>query len=129
MNRLKVVLVDDEEDFVATLAERLNLRGIETRVAIDGESAVQMIESDPPDVIVMDVLMPGLGGIDLIRRIEGVERAIPVILLTGHRSAGENLQGLGCGAFACLIKPIRIEDLIDRMEEAARSRNRSGIVR
>ena len=70
MENLKVLLVDDEEEFVSTLAERLQLRNITTLVATDGEEALQIIDTHKPPVVVLDVLMPGMGGLDVLRQIK-----------------------------------------------------------
>ena len=118
MNKLKVLLVDDEQEFVSTLAERLEFRDIETLVAIDGEQALQMIEEHKPPLVVLDVLMPGIGGLDVLKRIKRRHPEIQVILLTGHGSTKDGIQGMRQGAFDYLMKPVNIEELIHRMNEA-----------
>ncbi len=122
MNILKILLVDDEEEFVTTLAERLELRGIQTRWATDGEEAIQMIESDPPQIVILDVMMPGLGGLEVLKRIKAQHPQIHVILLTGHGSTKEGIVGMRLGAFDYLMKPLDIEELIKKMQEAIKSR-------
>ena len=121
MDSLKVLLVDDEEDFVTALAERLRLRGLEVQVATDGETALTMIDASPPQVVVLDVLMPGLGGADVLKRIKAKHPQIPVILLTGHGSIREGTDGLRQGAYDYLVKPIDIEELINKMKDAFKS--------
>ncbi len=121
MENLKVLLVDDEEEFVTTLAERLELRGIQARSVIDGEIALQMIETDPPRVVILDVMMPGLGGLEVLKRIKAQHPQIPVILLTGRGSTDEGIEGMQLGAFDYLMKPINIEELIKKMQEAIKS--------
>jgi len=121
MASLKVLLVDDEEDFVTALAERLQLRGIEVQVATDGETALAAIDASPPQVVVLDVMMPGLGGAEVLRRIKAEHSHIPVILLTGHGSVREGADGLRQGAYDYLVKPIDIEELIRKMQEALQS--------
>ena len=121
MNILNILLVDDEERFVTTVAERLELRGIRTRSATDGEEALQMIESDPPQVVILDVMMPGLGGLEVLKRIKAQTPHIHVILLTGHGSTKDGIEGMQLGAFDYLIKPLDIEELIRKMEEAINS--------
>lgn len=118
MNRLKVLLVDDEQEFVSTLAERLEFRDIETLVAIDGDQALQMIEEHKPPLVVLDVLMPGIGGLDVLKRIKRRHPQIQVILLTGHGSTKDGIKGMRQGAFDYLMKPVNIEELIKRMNEA-----------
>lgn len=121
MQNLKVLLVDDEEEFVSTLAERLELRGIQARSVTDGEIALQMIETDPPQVIILDVMMPGLGGLEVLKRIKAQNPQIHVILLTGRGSTKEGIEGMQLGAFDYLMKPINIEKLIKKMQEAIKS--------
>lgn len=118
MGRCKVLLVDDEEEFASTLAERLCLRGIEARAAYDGKEALRLFETDPPQVMVLDVLMPGLGGLEVLRRVKVMRPEIPVILLTGHGAVREGVEGKRLGACAYLVKPINIEELIEKIDAA-----------
>ena len=121
MQNLKVLLVDDEEEFVTTLAERLELREIQAQAVTDGEIALQMIETDPPRVVILDVMMPGLGGLEVLKRIKAQNPQIHVILLTGRGSTKEGIEGMQLGAFDYLMKPINIEELIKKMQEAIKS--------
>ncbi|MBW1894227.1 MAG: response regulator [Deltaproteobacteria bacterium] len=119
MKKLKVLLVDDEEDFVATLAERLELREIETKIATDGETALDIIGKEPFSVIVLDLMMPGLSGLEVLQRIKQMNISAPVILLTGHGSTREGIEGMRLKAFDYLMKPLQIEELIKKIKEAA----------
>ena len=121
MKNFKILLVDDEEEFVTTLAERLELRGLQARAALNGEDALQMIEADTPEIVILDVLMPGLGGLEVLRRIKAKYPKIPVILLTGRGSEKEGIKGTELGAFDYLMKPLNIEELIKKMQEAIES--------
>ena len=123
MCNLKVCLVDDEKEFVTTLGERLELRGFKTQIATDGEAALQLIENDPPQVVVLDVLMPGLGGLEVLKKIKSSKPEIAVILLTGQGSTKEGIEGMKLGAFDYLMKPIKIDDLIAKMQEAVQDPN------
>jgi len=125
MTDLRVLLVDDEEEFVTTLSERLHIRGIEAQTATDGETALALIEKDPPEVVVLDVLMPGLGGMEVLRRIRIMNPEIQVILLTGQGSSKDGLEGMRLGAFDYLVKPLNIEELINKMKEASGASQRS----
>ncbi|MGD9384168.1 MAG: response regulator [Desulfobacterales bacterium] len=118
MKNFKILLVDDEEEFVTTLAERLELRGLQARAALNGEAALRMIETDTPEIVILDVLMPGLGGLEVLRRIKAQHPQIPVILLTGRGSENEGIKGMELGAFDYLMKPLNIEELIKKMQEA-----------
>ncbi len=118
MEKLRVLLVDDEEDFVSTLSERLQLRNITTLVATDGEEALQIIDTDKPPVVVLDVLMPGMGGLDVLRQIKKSYPHIQVIILTGRGSTKEGIKGMRLGAFDYLMKTVKIEMLMQKMNEA-----------
>jgi len=118
MEKLKVLLVDDEEEFVSTLAERLQLREIETIVATDGADALRIVNNERPPVVVLDVMMPGLGGLDVLQQIKRNYPRIQVILLTGRGSTNDGIKGMRLGAFDYLMKPVKIEDLIQKMNEA-----------
>ena len=122
MSNLRVLLVDDEEDFVTTLAERLNLRGIDTDVALDGEEALNKMNKKKPDVIILDVMMPGLGGIDVLRQTKETLPDTPVILVTGRGSTREGIDGMKEGAFDYLMKPVNIEELMSKMDEAVKGK-------
>lgn len=121
MEEPKVLLVDDEEDFATTLAERLELRGFQVSTANDGEEALRLVHEDPPEVMVLDVKMPGLGGMEVLKQMRSDHPKIPVILLTGLGSTRDGIEGMQLGAFDYLMKPIQIEALIEKMREAARS--------
>lgn len=118
MKKLKVLLVDDEEEFVSTLAERLELREIETIVSTDGDDALRIINTERPPVVVLDVMMPGLGGLDVLQQIKRNYPQIQVILLTGRGSTNDGIKGMRLGAFDYLMKPVKIEDLIQKMNDA-----------
>jgi DNA-binding response OmpR family regulator len=118
MDQLRVLLVDDEVEFVTTLAERLEIRDIPTLVAADGEQALQIMERDQPPVVVLDVMMPGLGGLDVLQLIKRKYPGTQIILLTGHGSTKDGIKGMRMGAFDYIMKPVQIEDLINKMNEA-----------
>lgn len=120
MERLRVLVVDDEEELVSTLVERLKLRGIEARGTITGADALSLIESDDFDVAVVDVRMPGIGGLEVMEGLLTRRPDLQVILLTGRGSEKESETGLEAGAFAYLMKPIDIEELVKKMREAAK---------
>ena len=118
MEKVKVLLVDDEEEFVSTLAERLRLRKITTLVATDGDEALRIINTQRPPIVVLDVMMPGMGGLDVLHQIKRNYPHIQVILLTGRGSTKDGIKGMRLGAFDYLMKPVNIEKLIDKMNEA-----------
>jgi DNA-binding response OmpR family regulator len=119
MEKWKVLLVDDEFEFVSTLAERLNLRGIDTAMASDGEEALRMVEQILPRLVVLDLMMPGMSGVEVLQQIKARHPEIRVILLTGHGSTREGIEGMRLGADDYLMKPINIDDLIEKMRKAS----------
>lgn len=122
MENWRVLLVDDEREFAATLAERLNLRGIKASTASDGEEALRFIDADPPQIVVLDLMMPGIGGVEVLQRIKRRHPEIQVILLTGHGSTRDGIEGMRLGAFDYLMKPLSIEELIEKLRKAATER-------
>lgn len=118
MAYLKILLVDDEEDFATTLAERLRMRGMDTVTAFDGEEALKMIPQEKPDVIVLDIMMPGMSGLQVLGKIREIAHGTPVILLTGIGSTAEGIAGMKNGAVDYLMKPLQIEELIEKIRVA-----------
>lgn len=118
MEPRKILLVDDEIDFVSTLAERLRLRDMIVTTASDGEEALRAVEEAPPDVVLLDVMMPGLGGFEVLKRIKHDHPEIVVILLTGHGSTNDGIEGMRSGAADYLMKPIKLEELTRKIDEA-----------
>jgi DNA-binding NtrC family response regulator len=118
MQELDVLLVDDEEEFVDTLAERLSMRGVNVRTALNGETALELLSQRSPDVVLLDVLMPGMGGLETLRAIKAGHPEVRVILLTGHASTRDGMEGMRQGALDYLMKPLKIEELMSKLEEA-----------
>jgi DNA-binding NtrC family response regulator len=119
MAEYRVLLVDDEEEFVSALSERLMLRGIEVDSALNGEEALASLKEKEFEVVILDVMMPGLGGLEVLRQIKSTYPDTQVILLTGHGSTREGIEGMRLGAFDYLIKPVDIEEMLEKMKEAA----------
>lgn len=118
MEQIKLLLVDDEEDFVTALARRMNIRNFGANIALDGETALKMVESEIPDVVVLDLKMPGINGIEVLRNIKQHFTEIQVIILTGHGTDKEEKEAMDLGAFAFLNKPVDIDTLIGKIKEA-----------
>lgn len=121
MNHPKVLLVDDEKDFVCTLAERMELRDIKVDIAFNGKEAIEKIKEHEPQVVVLDLLMPGMPGLDVLRQIEKDYPNTQVIILTGHGEQECKEEAIRLGASYCLLKPINIEELIDKMMKVLRA--------
>ena len=118
MGRLRVLFVDDEEELVSAVVERLEIRDIEACGATNGVEALQKLDDQEFDVVVVDVRMPGLGGLAVLRRIKDSHPRLEVVLLTGHGSTEDVEEGLRLGAFAYLQKPVDIEHLVDLIHRA-----------
>ncbi len=114
----KVLLVDDEREFVETLSERLLLRDISSAVVYDGESALETVQDDQPDVMILDLKMPGIDGMEVLRRVKASQPDIEVIILTGHGNESDREACMALGAFAYLQKPVDIDVLSETMKKA-----------
>ena len=114
----RVLLVDDEREFVQTLSERLLLRDMGSAVAYDGESALEMLREDEPEVMILDLKMPGIDGMEVLRRVKETQPDIEVIILTGHGNETDRETCMRMGAFAYLQKPVDIDILSETMKQA-----------
>jgi DNA-binding NtrC family response regulator len=118
---IDVLLVDDESEFAESLGERLGVRGHQVRLAFGGDSALQQVEDRAPDVMVLDVLMPGASGLDVLAEVKRRAPLVEVILLTGHATVDMAVAGLKAGAFDFVEKPVPFDELLRKLE-AARDR-------
>lgn len=114
----KLLLVDDERQFVQTLSDRLRLREIGSVVAYDGESALDLIKEEEPDVMILDLKMPGIDGLEVLKRVKQTSPNIEVIILTGHGSEGDKKLCMDLGAFAYLEKPVDVNLLSETINKA-----------
>lgn len=119
----KVLLLDDEVEFGSALAERLRLRDYDATAVSQAEDALTFIRSDPPDVVLLDLRMPGMDGIEVLKIIKQINPSIEVIMLTGHGDTQTVEQGMKSGAFQYVMKPIDIGELILRIDKAVKKRN------
>ncbi|MCK5312112.1 MAG: response regulator [Desulfobacteraceae bacterium] len=106
---LKVLLVDDEKEFVETLSERLGFRGMEPTIAYDGNSALDYIHNNPPEVMIIDLKMPGIDGMEVLKEVKQTQSQIEVIVLTGHGSEQDKKNCINLGAFDYMQKPVDID--------------------
>lgn len=119
---MKVLLVDDEVDFLETLTKRLTRRGVEVSKASGGQEALALLADDPADIVVLDVKMPGMSGIEVLREIKSRWPLIEVIMLSGHADVQIAVKGLEMGAFDYLMKPADIEELLYKLQDAEKRR-------
>lgn len=120
MDDYTVLLVDDEKEFASTLAERLNLRGLNVETAYSGEEALQSMARNPAQVVVLDLMMPGMSGLVVLETLRRDYPNTRIILLTGLGSVSDGVKGMKMGAFDYLMKPVEIESLIQTIREAMR---------
>jgi CheY-like chemotaxis protein len=114
----KLLIVDDERQFVQTLSERLRLREIGSVIAYDGESALSMIKEEEPDVMILDLKMPGIDGMEVLKQVKQTNPRIEVIILTGHGSEADKELCMQLGAFAYLQKPVDVNVLSETIKHA-----------
>jgi DNA-binding NtrC family response regulator len=119
MQQPSILVVDDEGDFLETLMNRLKKRKIATAGCASGEEALRLIKETPFDVVVLDIKMPGgMDGIQTLREIKKIRPETEVILLTGHASIETSMEGMQLGAYDYLLKPIKLEDLLEKLAQA-----------
>jgi DNA-binding NtrC family response regulator len=114
----RVLLVDDEEEFVETLAERMRNRGMEVATSNSGGDALELIEAEPYDVVVLDLQMPGMDGIEALAKIKRRQPDIQVVLLTGHATVEKGVEAMKKGALEFLEKPIDLSKLAEVIHNA-----------
>lgn len=124
---IKILLVDDEKQFVDTLAERLAMRGFSARVAYDGPQALKAVE-EPTDVIVLDLRMPGMDGFEVLRSVKKSNPQVQVIILTGHGGDAEEQTAYRMGAYNFLKKPMEIDELLNSIRMAYRDKVENAMV-
>jgi len=118
MEKFRVLVVDDEVDFLETIVKRLQDRNLDVSGVESGEAALKFLDGQEVDVVVLDVRMPGLDGIDTLKEIKKGKPLIEVIMLTGHASVESGIQGMQLGAFDYVMKPVPLDELLDKMRQA-----------
>ena len=114
----RVLLVDDEEDFTEALAKRLEGRGLNVTTAESGAAALEKIRARDFDTVVLDLAMPGMDGIETLRRIKAEDPDVQVILLTGHGTVPSGVEAMKLGAIDFLQKPATFDELLEKIKEA-----------
>jgi len=118
MSEINVLVIDDEEDFASALTARLMLKGFNARSVTSGEEALPAIVKDPPQVVVLDLKMPDLGGLEVLEGIKSFSQDIEVIILTGHGSVTNGIEGMERGAFDYIMKPVDLDEIISKINQA-----------
>ena len=118
MDEFSVLLVDDEREFLETLLKRLLKRRVKVTGVNSGEEALEILKETPPDVVVLDVRMQGMDGIQTLREIKKIRPLVEVIMLTGHANLEIAVEGMEVGAFDYLMKPADVDELLYKLEDA-----------
>jgi DNA-binding NtrC family response regulator len=114
----RVLLVDDEAEFIETLVKRLRKRKLDVSAVTSGKDALATLKESPVDVVVLDVKMPDMDGIETLKEIKKIQPSVEVIMLTGHANVEVAMQGMELGAFDYLMKPMDIDELIYKLQDA-----------
>lgn len=118
----RVLLVDDEEEFTDALSKRLEARKLKVKTVNRGEDAVQMVDEHSFDVIILDLAMPGMDGLETLQRIKANHPDAEIIMLTGQATVESGVKAMKIGAEDLLEKPVNINDLLNKIEEAHKKR-------
>ncbi len=118
--KTRVLIVDDEEQFVTSLAERLALRDYDVQTSLSGKDALETLKGYNFDVIILDVLMPDMDGIETLREIKRLKPLTEVIMLTGNATVETAIEGMKLGALDYLMKPCDASELTEKIDAAYR---------
>ena len=116
--KTRVLIVDDEKEFVKVLSKRLLIRDYDVTASLSGEDAIEKVKAYNFDVVILDVAMPGMDGIETLHEIKGIKPLTEVIMLTGHASVETAIEGMKLGALDYLKKPCETEDLVAKINKA-----------
>jgi len=123
VDSFRVLLVDDEKDFLETLVKRLRKRNLAVDAVTSGEEALEVLKEAPADVVVLDVRMPGMSGLETLREIKKQYPVIEIIMLTGHANMEVAIEGMELGAFDYLLKPMDIDELLYKLQDAYKKKS------
>jgi len=117
---IRVLVVDDEVEFLDILVKRLRKRKLDVYGVTSGEAALEQLKERPVDIVVLDVRMQGMSGLDTLREIKKGYGLLEVIMLTGHANMEVAIEGMDAGAFDYLMKPIEIDELVYKIQDAGK---------
>ena len=116
--KIRVLIVDDEEEFVQSLSERLTIRDFDVTTSLSGEDALKKLKGYNFDLVILDVAMPGMDGVEVLREIKRIKPLTEVIMLTGHATVEAAIEGMKLGALDFLMKPCETEELVAKINKA-----------
>jgi len=114
----RVLVVDDELDFLETIVKRLEVRNIKASGVDSGPKALALLDKEDFDVVILDVKMPGMDGVETLVEMKKKKPQLPVVMLTGHATVESGIQGMKKGAFAYVMKPVELDELLDKLQKA-----------
>lgn len=123
MSTIKLLIIDDEIEFASTLCKRLTLRGIDASDVHSGGEGLAVLEEKSPDIVLLDLKMPDMSGLDVLADIKTYDSSIEVIILTGHGSSGSGIEAMEKGAFDYIMKPVDLKELLEKINVAAEKRS------
>ena len=115
---VRVLVVDDEPDFIRLFVKRFSKRNLDVHGVESGAAALEFLETNTVDVVVLDVRMPGMDGLEVLKEVRKRHPETEVIMLTGHGSPESGLKGMSLGAYDYVMKPFKIDDLLERIRRA-----------
>jgi DNA-binding NtrC family response regulator len=122
MDKIRLLLVDDEIDFLAPMVKRLKRRGYEVQTSTNGPEAIDLVRENTIDLVVLDVQMPGMNGIETLSELKRIDPSIGVVMLTGHANIEAAVAGMELGAFDYLMKPMNFDELVYKLQDVYRDK-------
>lgn len=122
MDKINLLLVDDEVEFLAPMVKRLKKRNYDVHTATNGREAIDFIGQNHVDLVVLDVQMPGMSGIETLSEIKRIAPTIGVVMLTGHANIEAAVAGMELGAFDYLMKPMNFDELVYKLQDVYREK-------
>lgn len=122
MEKIKVLMVDDDEDFAETISDRYDGHALHTKAVFNDTPAIEFVSNQIPDVIILDLEMTGLSGLEIIRHVKQTSPEVQVIVLNGHMSGADRMAAYFYGAYAFLKKPVSTNHLLEEITAAYRNR-------
>ena len=123
MHKFRVLVVDDELDFLETFVDRLKMRDLDVTGVESGEKALEVLDKQDFDLVILDVKMPGMDGIETLQEMKRRLPLMEVIMLTGHASVESGIEGMKLGAYDYVMKPADIDDLMEKMRKACEKKS------